>query len=881
MLVKLLNIRLRRQKNCWKNGDYMPASGLLFEKGKASNKILRLFERVRVAYLSARTDPKEYGSKWHSAVEYIRDEYDDSEEFGEELKNFINDKDLEHEDAKDATTTTAEKIYESVKNLRYSSDQVSDPFSKNFKGNVLEELLNKPESMVKFVHYAMRSDNKALKPSIYSVKDMEPDTITEGLMGLDLEVDDIPLYIIEHYGDGKDSKKVEKKVKAAMSMLELLFFSKHDEEDWDELKDIDMETDTPKKMIAKSETEKGKTDFIIPNKPMYRIFDLDDMKAIKGLSGEYVVQEKYDGMRIQIHKFENKVTIYSYNKKDITDKCPEQVEKMERKAFGDCILDAELLLFKGEESLHRADVITHIFKKKLEGATLRAHAFDVMKHEGKDLTDETLKERINIMLYQYAQHSSDALAFPSKKDTRIADSMEEVGEYAKKIMEMPTAEGVVIKDIESTYYIGKKKNPKWIKWKNYVDLDVMVLDDKKTKSGLHSYTMGVGPLTAEDTRNNKTIELDGKDYLPVGKALNTKIHVDVGTIIRVKVDEVTKKKDGFSLYSAKLIELPEVDAPDKLETLEQLSTKTKKSITSGTFPTFNPKDIINPLSIIAEMQRKDRKKLRKYIVTDYVHGEAEIICKHDVEGFTLYGFKGDELMQKNAVASMDELMGQLEKFMKSDKTKLRAGIIEIIRDNNNSMKFSDIEDKVKLHLQQEYNQVYEGKSRKLLEYLRSQDAFDGVNEFSVKPEYIEKVSEDSNMGSFEIRQREDGNLDFIIEHGDVRQSWLIDIDEPTDIYDLFGKSKKFPAIINANVRNSTKVLDSGELEFGVQKDGYHEYRLDGKKFQTRIHFRVVPLDEKQTWVAWTGTKQKMLDKDSEDNLWQLSEDKYSDLELPK
>ena len=59
-----------------------------------------------------------------------------------------------------------------------------------------------------------------------SIKDMKPDTITRGLDGLDLEVDDIALYIIEHYGDGKDSKKVENKVKSALDMLE--FFISQD-----------------------------------------------------------------------------------------------------------------------------------------------------------------------------------------------------------------------------------------------------------------------------------------------------------------------------------------------------------------------------------------------------------------------------------------------------------------------------------------------------------------------------------------------------------------------------------------------------------------------------------------------------------------------------
>lgn len=48
---------------------------------------------------------------------------------------------------------------------------------------------------------------------------------------------------------------------------------------------------------------------------MYRIFEIDDLKEIKGLTGEYIVQEKYDGMRIQLHKFNNKVKIYSFNEK--------------------------------------------------------------------------------------------------------------------------------------------------------------------------------------------------------------------------------------------------------------------------------------------------------------------------------------------------------------------------------------------------------------------------------------------------------------------------------------------------------------------------------------------------------------------------------------
>ena len=78
------------------------------------------------------------------------------------------------------------------------------------------------------------------------IKDMKGDDITDGLTGLDLEVDDVALYIIEHYGDGKDSKKVESKVKAAMNMLELIFLSKNTKEEWAELEDIDTDLDEEK-----------------------------------------------------------------------------------------------------------------------------------------------------------------------------------------------------------------------------------------------------------------------------------------------------------------------------------------------------------------------------------------------------------------------------------------------------------------------------------------------------------------------------------------------------------------------------------------------------------------------------------------------------------
>jgi len=182
-----------------------------------------------------------------------------------------------------------------------------------------------------------------------------------------------------------------------------------------------------------------------------------------------------------------------------------------------------------------------------------------------------------------------------------------------------------------------------------------------------------------------------------------------------------------------------------------------------------------------------------------------------------------------------------------------------------------------------YDEIFENKPKALMAWMKNQDAFIFIspNKFDASPYNIEKDSEeDGVVGEFEVRQRDDGNLDFIIETEKKRMAWLIDIEKPEDIYDLFGKSGKFPAKVSEKI-DSTKILDSGELIFGVQRDGYHEYRMEGDKFQSRIHFRVVPLDEKKSWIVFTGKKQDMLDDKSDDGIIDITKDKYSNLELPK
>ena len=846
----------------------MPLSGLLFDKKKKKNKpalskrVLDFFEKTRFAYLSAKEDPREYGKEWKKAVKGIRDRFDTLDDLSETLKKYLDEDDLYSKEALDPNSNIAERMYESIKEMRFQSDEVNDPFAKTMGDDVIENLLKDSSIYAMFIHYALRAHTHSIVDRAWDIKDLKPDTITEGAMGLDLSLDDIPVYITEHYGDDKDTSRIKSKFIGALKVLKGVFLSTNSEEEWDRLVALKLQKED------KSEDEKEKVDFIVPNKPMYRIFEIDDIKELKGFTGEWIIQEKYDGMRIQIHKLDKTIKVYSYNNKDITDKCSDIVKKMKNKAFKNMILDAELMLFDEDEPLHRADTISHVFKNKYPNHTLKAHVFDIMRNEGEDLTDQPLKDRINVLFYQLSSHSSEELAFPSKKDTKTADSLTELKRYATDIMELPASEGVVIKDLESTYIKGSKKNPKWIKMKKYVDLDLVVLDKSKTKSKLYSYTLGVGPLTAEKAREYNYVELDEKPFLKVGKALNTKKSVEVGSIVRVKVDEVRKNKDGFTLYSAKVIEIPEVTQSDRVDTLELLASTSKKSL-----------------------NYKVEEALLKYYVTDGIHGEAEVILKNDLDGFTIYGFDGDSLMEKNALVDIDLWKEQIGILIKGKKSEVLSAVYEFLRDEaSNRQKpvtSSQIEEFVEKEHKLLFDEIWDGKIRNLTQSLKNYDGVEYVqtDKWYHSPDFIMKVIDDppekgaeDNTGDFRVFLREDGNVNLVILVNDEKLAWLIEIEDDQDIFNLFGKAGKYPASVATNV-DSHKLLDKGKIELGVQKDGYHEYRLDGKKFETRLHFRVVPVDGKDAWIAWTGYKQQMLQDDEDKGVWDITEDRYKNLTI--
>ena len=149
-----------------------------------------------------------------------------------------------------------------------------------------------------------------------------------------------------------------------------------------------------------------------------------------------------------------------------------------------------------------------------------------------------------------------------------------------------------------------------------------------------------------------------------------------------------------------------------------------------------------------------------------------------------------------------------------------------------------------------------------------------ADENIVRKEY--KTPEEYRKGDFKVYLRKDGNVNLTFKLADETIGWEIQIDSVDDIFDLFGKSGKYPAKVQETV-SKEKLIDEGEVELGVQRHGYHEYILKGEKFDTKLHVRVVPLKDQKQWIAFSSFVKEPVEPSTDDGIWDIREDDNKDL----
>jgi DNA ligase 1 len=222
------------------------------------------------------------------------------------------------------------------------------------------------------------------------------------------------------------------------------------------------------------------------------------------------VEDKFDGIRAQLHRSGQRVEIFSRDLRRITGQFPELA--MEARNFTqDLIVDGEIIAFEEGRRLTFFDLQKRLGRKN-EGADLFASAaadvpvafiiFDLLWLNGRSLLKDPLRER---------REELNSLELPRQFQTAKITPAHSVHEIEKIFQEARHRfnEGLVIKDPES-FYLPGRRGMFWFKLKRELGtLDVVVvaveLGHGKRNNVLSDYTFAV--------RDEATGEL-----LPIGKA---------------------------------------------------------------------------------------------------------------------------------------------------------------------------------------------------------------------------------------------------------------------------------------------------------------------------------------------------------------------------
>jgi DNA ligase-1 len=330
---------------------------------------------------------------------------------------------------------------------------------------------------------------------------------------------------------------------------------------------------------------------------------LPDPKTTIEKMGEVIVQKKFDGFRVQLHKSGDDIRMYSRNLEDMTHMFPELIDAARIQIQAkDAILDCEALAYQpeSEEFLPFQETTKRRRKHGIDDAAkllpLRAFAFDILYKDGASVMDAPLTERLEILRKTLKEGETILLA----KSEIVADAT-----TLSRILEESIEaglEGVVIKKPSSQYVAGGR-NMNWVKLKRNQSgslndtVDCVVLGyihgrGKRTAFGAGALLVGVYDPTTDQfvtvtkigtgltdeewtsiRERSKGLETDLRPPR-VESAIIPSVWLKPQLVIEVLADEITKSPlhtAGYALRFPRLVSFRDADKrPEDATTVSEL-----------------------------------------------------------------------------------------------------------------------------------------------------------------------------------------------------------------------------------------------------------------------------------------------------------------------
>ena len=224
---------------------------------------------------------------------------------------------------------------------------------------------------------------------------------------------------------------------------------------------------------------------------------LDLAEVARRFPPPYIVDDKYDGVRAQVHKAGDRVELYSRTLDRVTKRYPELHDAL-LAIPGSYVLDAEILAFESDRAVPFTRFQTRLGRKDVSGE-LRTRlpaslvVFDILEREGRSLLDVPLAERLGILrTLPIAPPLRLALQRElNDRDEPLVAALEREFVAARD----RGNEGLMVKDPRSPYRPGRR-GMEWLKVKRALrTLDAVVTAVEwghgKRKGVLSDYTFAV------------------------------------------------------------------------------------------------------------------------------------------------------------------------------------------------------------------------------------------------------------------------------------------------------------------------------------------------------------------------------------------------------
>jgi len=261
-----------------------------------------------------------------------------------------------------------------------------------------------------------------------------------------------------------------------------------------------------------------------------------------------ILNKKYDGIRMLVFKDDSKILIMSEDGEDNTKAFPQAVKEFARLNVKNCILDSEVEAWSAEGHLPREFVAGQVHREdEADDSNLVFNVFDILFYNGEDLHKKTQDERLKIL--NKIKFPQSTMEKPNLKyrlnlvPNLLVKDRDELIEKVKLVCKKPGSEGVVVKKLDSIYYLDINSRNGWFKYHETCLIYGEVIERIPTKvPTTYNYRYGI-ELGKYEAKPGDLSEVRNREILEVGKSFSTDTKVERGKIIIIEAEQVNFIED--------------------------------------------------------------------------------------------------------------------------------------------------------------------------------------------------------------------------------------------------------------------------------------------------------------------------------------------------